>query len=466
MQAERPEEGQRSNDSHWVLRLTQGGAPASKNRSLQEKGMLVQRSLPILIACFLWSFASSRAGEPPSAVEEFAELQKQVRAARESGDKQARLEAVLKMVDLLNRAPDAVEAAAQAYAEAGDNDHALGALEEFADLGQVDDAVIRGERKGFGTIEKDPRYRTILRRFADNKTAVSLAEKAFELADPGLIAEDIDYDPLSKSFLITSVLEKKIVRVLQDGKANDFASSPSHWPMLAIKVDSPHKLVWATEVALDGFTAAPKSDWGRSALLSFDLNTGKLRQRVEGPAHSALGDMVISAEGDPIVSDGNGGVYRFSKGQLERIDKGEFISPQTATMHPDGKHVFVPDYARGVGILDLASRHVTWLKPQGKYALNGIDGLYYAHGALIATQNGTSPERVIRFQLNPSLSEIESQQVIERATATLGDPTHGVIVGDSFYYIANSGWSELDEHGDVKAGSKQTQAKIMRFPLR
>ena len=56
--------------------------------------------------------------------------------------------------------------------------------------------------------------------------------------------------------------------------------------------------------------------------------------------------------------------------------------------------------------------------------------------------------------------------IIERATPTLGDPTHGFFIGNDFYYIAYSGWSELDDHGDVKAGSKLTSAHIMRFKAR
>jgi sugar lactone lactonase YvrE len=176
--------------------------------------------------------------------------------------------------------------------------------------------------------------------------------------------------------------------------------------------------------------------------------------------------MVLAADGDPIVSDGaGGGVYRVKGGQLERLDGGEFISPQTATMSPDGKQVMIPDYLRGIGVLDLTSRKVAWLSADGgrEFAFDGIDGLYFDHGALFATQNGTSPERVIRFQLNSTLSGFVSEQVIERATDTLGDPTHGVIVGDYFYYIANSGWSELDDYGVLKAGGKLTAARIMRF---
>jgi hypothetical protein len=296
---------------------------------------------------------------------------------------------------------------------------------------------------------------------------------AFMLPDPGILAEDIAYDPRSNTFLITSVLEKKILRVTFDGKATDFVTSPSQWPMMAVKVDPVRNLVWATEVALDGFTQVPKSDWGRSALVCFDLRTGAVVRRIEGPAKSALGDMALTPEGVPIVSDGDGGgIYRVVDGRLQLINGRDFISPQTPEVLADGEHALVPDYARGIGLLDLKTSQVAWLNyQQGNQArgidvaLNGIDGLYLNRGSLLLTQNGTSPERVIRLRLNPSLTRVVSQEIIEQATTTLGDPTHGVIVGDYFYYVANSGWSELDQHGDLKPGSKLTPARLMRFTL-
>jgi hypothetical protein len=116
-------------------------------------------------------------------------------------------------------------------------------------------------------------------------------------------------------------------------------------------------------------------------------------------------------------------------------------------------------------VLDLGTRRVTWIATEGKHALSGIDGLYVHGASLIATQNGTSPERVVRFTVDRAKSRILSESVIERATPTLGDPTHGVVVGDYFYYLANSGWDVLDDHGVVKEGKTLTAPIVMRAKL-
>jgi sugar lactone lactonase YvrE len=408
----------------------------------------------------------------PTAAEEFAKLQQQAHTASVAGDRRGRLEAVLKMRTLLNDAPDAIKAVAQAYAGLGDTSDAIASLKEYAALGQVDEGLLSGTDSKFSALHGLPEYKAILERFASNKTPVSRSETAFVLEDAGLLPEDIDYDRTSESFLITSVLERKIVRVAASGKATDFADSPNHWPMLAIKVDAARGTVWATEVAMDGFAGVPKADWGRSAVMCFDLKTGAMLRRIEGPQHTALGDMALGQQGEPLVSDGGGGgVYRVVGAELKLVDKRDFISPQTPALVPDSDRVFVADYARGIGILNWKSESVTWLNRGAgnagkKVALYGTDGLYFDRGSVILIQNGSSPERVVRLRLDATLTRVTSEEIIERGTATLGDPTHGVVVGDSFFYIANSGWDELDEHGELKPGSKPTPARVMRFRLR
>src|SRR5258708_1113961 len=65
-----------------------------------------------------------------------------------------------------------------------------------------------------------------------------------------------------------------------------------------------------------------------------------------------------------------------------------------------------------------------------------------------------------------SQTKVASEEMIERGTGRLGDPTHGVVAGEWFYYIANSGWNVLDEHGDVNAGERLSPGSVMRYKVR
>src|ERR1700685_1488752 len=102
-------------------------------------------------------------------------------------------------------------------------------------------------------------------------------------------------------FYISTGLGKQILQLDMAGHTRLFAAAPDHWPMMALKVDSRRRLLWATEVAFEGFAAVAKQDWGRSAVLQYDLHSGQLLHRIEGPPKAALGDMTLAAKGDPIV---------------------------------------------------------------------------------------------------------------------------------------------------------------------
>ena len=370
------------------------------------------------------------------------------------------------MYSFLNGSPRAALQLMSTETFAGKPDEALQSFAQFVAMGQSDEVVLKG--KSFDPLRDLPRYKGIYADMVANTIGKSGAEEVLQLQSTARIPEDIDYGPETKQFYISTVLGKQILQVNMTGGTTVFANAPDQWPMMALKVDPRRRVLWATEVALDGFAAVAKEDWGRSAILQYNLRSGRLLHRIEGPPKTALGDLALAANGDPIVSDGeHGGVYRVNRKTLSvvRIDAGDFVSPQTAAALPDGTHLLVPDYVRGIGLLDLHTRQVVWIPMDGKHALSGIDGLYAVGNTLLATQNGTSPERVVRFAVNASKTRVLSESIIERATPTLGDPTHGVMVGDYFYYIANSGWDGLDEHGVAKEGKTITAPRIMRVNL-
>jgi hypothetical protein len=401
--------------------------------------------------------------QPPAAIEQFARLQQDLRSSH--GDANAYLALSKTMYAFLNGSPRATLQLMSAQA-ASDPDEALRSFAQFVAMGQASDEVLKSN--SFDPLRALPKYQQIHADMAANAARQTTASEVFALQSSAQVPEDIDFDAPSRLFFISTVLGKQILQVELSGRTKLFADAPDRWPMMALKVDSKRRVLWATEVAIDGFASAPKEAWGRSAILQFDLLSGKLLHRIEGPPKAALGDMALSRDGDVLVSDGeHGGVYRIDRSSMsvERIDAGEFISPQTPAALADGKHILVPDYVRGIGVLNLATKQVVWMTTEGKHALSGIDGLYAVGNLLLATQNGASPERVVRFTLNESKTRILSEGILERATPTLGDPTHGVVVGDYFYYIANSGWDSLDDHGVVKDGKTLTAPIIMRAKI-
>jgi hypothetical protein len=408
----------------------------------------------VLCAALPWLASAANAAQNPPAVQIFQGFQQRLQAEEARADWAAYLEDAQRLKDFLNQSPVSGLEVARAQLQLGRRAPSLAEVNRFLDMGQTNELL------------DSPLFRTIRMavapRIAGNQAPISLAHRVLEFSDPGLVPEDMDYDSQTQRFFVTSVLEHKILRLDQQGNTSPFAAAPDHWPMLALKVDARRRRLWATEVAMDGFTSVARSAWGRSVLLEYQLDTGALLARYEGPPHGNLGDMVLANNGDPLVSDSTGGgIYRLRDRKLRRIDDGEFISPQTIAICED-HHAFVPDYVRGLAELNLASGAVNWLPMSNHFALDGIDGLYCHHGVLMATQNGATPERVVAFFFAGSPSAVVAEQVLERATRPL-DPTHGVYVGDTFYYLANSGWNVLDEHGAVKPGAHLTRALLMKI---
>lgn len=417
-----------------------------------------------LLASISWLLLG--AGEPEtSASQHLDDLRAKVRAAHAAGDGAAYLAGSLEIRQFLNGSPSAILQVMSAQAFHRNEAAVLDSFEQFIAMGQSDRRAL--ENPVFADLRPSVRFKTLEERMGENDRPIAAGSTVFEMPEAGLVPEDIDYDPVTRRFYISSVLKNEVLALDFSGSFHIFARAPDGRPMMALKVDSRRRRLWVTEVGLNGFASIPKENWRTSLLLIYDLDSGRLLEHAPGPPQTTLGDMALTPSGDGILSDNDGGVYRVSGKDLrfERLDRQEFISPQTPAISADGRIAYVPDYLRGIAMLDLATKNISWIDAQGKYALNGIDGLYLSGRTMLATQNGTSPERVIRFELDRSLRRIESESILERSTPTLGDPTHGVVVNSAFYYIANSGWDTLEDDGTLKPGAVPVKSRLMRADL-
>jgi sugar lactone lactonase YvrE len=409
------------------------------------------RPFPLLILSL--AILPLKADDP---VPRWRALNQEARAAVQAKDYAKLRETLLALKPLMPGNPRIAYKLAAADARLGNRVVALAELRNLAGMGLVFDFA--GD-EDFASLRESADFAADLRQIDDARKPVTHAITAFTLPERDLIPEDIAYDPKTRRFFISSVRKG----IILTGNGKQFARAD--WSVFALRVDAVRRTLWATTAWIEHCERCEATDEGKTALLAFDLDSGALKRRIESPVKGVLGDMTVATNGDIYVSESlHGALFRLrsASGELERLDvPGELASPQTPALSADEKTLYVPDYLRGIAAVDLATRSVKWLEPADNIALSGIDGLYVSGDSFLAVQNGTAPPRLIRFSL-----DLRKQEVLEVNWPGLGDPTHGVIVGNEFYFIANSGWGEYDQHGKKKAESAPVESTIRKITIR
>jgi len=324
-----------------------------------------------------------------------------------------------------------------------------------------------------------------------NEHTLPVANAAFvcELPQADTMPEDIAYVKAANaksagSFYVSSIQHRTIYRVSLPKTGSrqctmeelPLPPEAKRWPTLAVAADPKRNVLWMTASAMPGFSGFPKEDEGKALLMEIDARSGKLLRSFDpgtaGPA--VLGDMCLSGDGALYVTDSiGGGVYRLrgnsQTAKLEKIADGLF-SPQTPAPARDGRRLFVADYTMGIAVIDLPaadaapdlSAKLKYLPHPENVAVVGLDGLYQTGDSLVGVQNGTQPERILRFVMNTGQTEITGAQVIHQAGQL--DPTHAVEVDGWFYAVTNVGWSKVDDNtGQLRPGEKFTPPVLLRF---
>lgn len=369
---------------------------------------------------------------------------------------------------------------ASVEAHLGNNADAIGWMKKYAAMGLKYDVAQDDDLK---PLLADPEFAAVAQEMKSGSKPVQKAEAVCAIPLPDLMPEDLTFDTGAKTFVVSSIQHHSMYRVTfpKAGAAEcglkeiPLEEQAKRWPTLAVSYDAKRNLLWMTAAAMPGFAGFAKEDEGKSALFAIDGSSGKVVRRFDLATDGAavLGDMSVAADGAVYVSDSiGGGVYRvqgdLATAKLEKIADG-FFSPQTPVLAVDGKRLFVADYSMGIAVVDLTRENppgqLTYLQHPESVAVTGLDGLYLAGDSLIGIQNGTEPERIVRFHLNPAQTAITSAEVVEQSTERLGDPTHVTGLNGWLYATANVGWNKIDDHGQIKAGEHFTAPVLLRFPV-
>ena len=387
--------------------------------------------------------------------------------AQKAGDWTAFRTQVMVIDSILNGHAVVQVLKARAAAHLGDTAAAYANLRRFASMGLFRRIEADVELKPLvGT----PSWDRILATLKSNAAPVGSFSPAFTMPDSDFVAEDVTYDAKGKRFFVTGIRRSTITEVTPAGSMRTFASAIAPgWGMLAVAADPANNTLWASAEPLSFSLGYDSTQKGHSAVLRYELSSGKLLQRYDMPTDvpHGSGDIGVAENGDLFISDGTAGaIYVIRKGKpLEVLTApGELRSPQGPAVSSDGKHIYVADYSRGLARVDRATGAVVWLQHPENVALNGIDGLSTAGpSTLIGVQNGTNPNRLIRITLDPTETRVLSVVSIAQNAESIREPTHGVFVGNDYYFIANGGFGAFGDDGNLRKGERAIAPVIMRM---
>ncbi len=400
----------------------------------------------LLLASVLVFVASPAVGQTPEAAAASRKVFADAAKARERGDTDEYLRLMREVMQLRPDQPGAQYRMAGALARKDQADEAIGMLKRIAAQGLY--FRLEGD-PDFANIRDVLAAAGVSDAFAENLKPKIASEVAFRLADKDMLPEGIAHDPKTNTFFIASVHQRRIIARATNGTEMTFGKGRDDglWSVLALRVDAERRHLWATTAAIEQTKDLDPADAGRTAVIQYDLDTGKVLKRFEPPRSDKpliFGDLVVSSSGRVIVSEAQqGGLWRISGGTLELfIPPGKFASPQGMAFPNQGNWLYVADYSLGLLRVDIATRKVEQVKVPGEYSLLGLDGLVRFGNDLIAIQNGIRPHRVVRIALDSS-GQVSGVTILEANHPDHSEPTLGVLVGDHFHYVGNAQWDKF-----------------------
>jgi hypothetical protein len=293
---------------------------------------------------------------------------------------------------------------------------------------------------------------------------------ALSLAERDLLPENIAFDPVEGAFYVGSTRHGKIVKVDAGGRATDFAGPRQDglWMVMGMKVDPARRHLWVA--SSDGDNLAdyePRA--GRAAgLFQYDLESATLIRKwtLEQPGTTHFfNDLVVTPAGNVYAT------HMFGKPEIWVLDAatgtltmfarpGGLRAPNGIALGDSGT-LYVA-HREGLSAFDPTTAERTLLSlPEGA-SFSPIDGLYFHRGTLL----GVHPEEglIRRFTLDAEGRAVTAIETLVQNHPAATGLTTGVVVGDDFYFVADSQFDRL-VNGALPDAAELDDVAILKLAL-
>jgi hypothetical protein len=341
-------------------------------------------------------------------------------------------------------------------------------LDQLADMDLVFDPWSDPD---FAALKGNDDFTSVRRAFARNKEPTGSLERMFRLRSATFIPEGIAYDSERDHFFIGSVHERRIQRIKRDDSEVDFIKpNPDLWAVFGMATDERRELLWVATAAVPEMEDAKPEELGRTAIIGYDIDSGKQKHRFvleDGAGPHQLGDLIVLDDGTIYTTDSDGGMlYELDPkaGKFKALTRpGQLSSPQglVATRHEH--ELYVADYTQGLYRYEIKSGKLERLTTAEDVCVYGIDGLYRLDEDLIAIQNGIRPHRVVRLRIGSYGKRVRGLTVLAANHKSFDEPTLGVMVKRSLFFIANSQWGRFDKDHKLPPPEQLRRPLVMRL---
>lgn len=340
--------------------------------------------------------------------------------------------------------------------------HYLEKLLEIQACAMVDTMI------AFSSLTSDKAFSRLATKLQRNCKAINLAEQAIRLKDEKLIPEGMAYHAVSGDFFIGSLAKNKVLRFQESGNETVFVPAKKHnlLSVVGMEVDMKQEVLWLCS------SSEQEGKNTQAALYGFRIKDGTLFKKINTPDKGIhfLNDIELIDDQVFVTDSDAGKVYRATSPYgtlLEEVQIPEqLVYPNGICSDPSQRYLFIAD-ALGILRYDLELLQATRLKADGKSHLNLIDGLYWYNKGLVAIQGVNATQtRIVQFQLNSELTQVDKVHVRQTEHPLFNFPTTGAIVGKYFYFIANSQIRALQPDGSLINPEKLQAPLIMKVKLK